>query len=66
MPLDLPFPFTLPRLFRNPTISNFFLFPLELRNSGVRLYVYLFWGGGVWGVKGMKLCHGVLGFFFED
>ena len=30
--------FALPRLFRNPAISNFFLFPLELRNSGVRLY----------------------------
>ena len=30
--------FTLPRLFRNPTISNFFPFPLGLRNSGVRLY----------------------------
>ena len=24
IPLDLPFPFTLPRLFRNPAISNFF------------------------------------------
>ena len=31
--------FTLPRLFRNPAISNFFPFPLGLRNSGVRLYV---------------------------
>ena len=40
IPLDLPFPFTLPRLFRNPAISNFFLFPLGLRNSGVRQYVY--------------------------
>ena len=30
--------FTLPRLFRNPAISNFFPFPLGLRNSGVRLY----------------------------
>ena len=38
MPLDLPFPFTLPRLFRSPAISNFFSFPLGLRNSGVRLY----------------------------
>ena len=28
--------------------------------------VYLFWGGRGWGVKGMKLCYGVLGFFFED
>ena len=37
IPLDLPFPFILPRLFRNPTISNFFPFPLGLRNSGVRL-----------------------------
>ena len=36
--LDLPFPFTLPRLFRNPAISIFFFsFPLGLRNSGVRL-----------------------------
>ena len=41
MPLDLPFPFTLPRLFRNPAISNFFPFPLGLRNSGVRLYIFL-------------------------
>ena len=39
MPLDLPFPFTLPRLFRRPAISNFFPFPLGLRNSGVRLYI---------------------------
>ena len=39
IPLDLPFPFTLPRLFRNPAISIFFPFPLRLRNSGVRLYV---------------------------
>ena len=39
MPLDLPFPFTLPRLFRSPAISNFFSFPLGLRNSGVRLYL---------------------------
>ena len=31
--------FTLPRLFRNPAISNFFPFPLGLRNSGVRLYL---------------------------
>ena len=38
MPLDLPFPFTLPRLFRSPAISNFFSFPLGLGNSGVRLY----------------------------
>ena len=30
--------FTLPRLFRNPAISNFFPFPLGLRNSGVQLY----------------------------
>ena len=37
MPSDLPFPFTLPRLFRSPTISNIFSFPLGLRNSGVRL-----------------------------
>ena len=37
MPLDLPFPFTLPRLFRSPAILNFFPFPLG-RNSGVRLY----------------------------
>ena len=36
--MDLPFPFTLPRLFRNPAISTFFPFPLGLRNSGVRLY----------------------------
>ena len=41
MPLDLPFPFTLPRLFRSPAISNFFPFPLGLRNSGVRLYTSL-------------------------
>ena len=39
MPLDFPFPFTLPRLFRSPAISNFFSFPLGLRNSGVRLYL---------------------------
>ena len=39
MPLDLPFPFTLPRLFRSPAISNFFPFPLGLRNSGVQLYI---------------------------
>ena len=39
MPLDLLFPFTLPRLFRSPAISNFFSFPLGLRNSGVRLYL---------------------------
>ena len=33
----------------------------------VSRYVYLiFFLGGGWGVKGMKLCHGVLGFFFED
>ena len=32
--------FTLPRLFRNPAISNFFPFPLGLRNSGVRLYFH--------------------------
>ena len=37
MPFDLPFPFTLPRLFRSPAISNFFSFPLGLRNSGDRL-----------------------------
>ena len=37
--MDLPFPFTLPRLFRNPAISIFFPFPLGLRNSGVRLYL---------------------------
>ena len=42
IPLDLPFPFTLPRLFRNPAISNFFPFPLGLRNSGVRLYFICF------------------------
>ena len=30
--------FTLLRLFRNPAISNFFPFPLGLRNSGVQLY----------------------------
>ena len=30
--------FTLPRLFRNPAISNLFPFPLGLRNSGVQLY----------------------------
>ena len=30
--------FTLPQLFRNLAISNFFPFPLGLRNSGVRLY----------------------------
>ena len=37
--------FTLPRLFRNPAISNFFPFPLGLRNSGVRLYIQmaLYW-----------------------
>ena len=34
--------FTLPRLFRNPAISNFFPFPLGLRNSGVRLYLLFF------------------------
>ena len=28
MPLDLPFPFTLPRLFRSPAISNFFFISL--------------------------------------
>ena len=33
MPLDLPFPFTLPRLFRSPAISNFFSFPLNLEES---------------------------------
>ena len=33
--------FTLPRLFRNPAISNFFPFSLGLRNSGVRLYFRL-------------------------
>ena len=32
--------FTLPRLFRNPAISNFFPFPLGLRNSGVQLYLH--------------------------
>ena len=37
IPLDLPLSFTLPRLFRNPAISNFFPFPPGLRNSGVRL-----------------------------
>ena len=31
--------FTLPRLFPNPAISNFFPFPLGLRNSAVQLYV---------------------------
>ena len=31
--------FTLPRLFRSPAISNFFPFPLGLRNGGVRLYI---------------------------
>ena len=36
MPLDLPFPFRLPRLFRSPATSTFFSFPLGLRNSGVR------------------------------
>ena len=35
--------FTLPRLFRNPAISNFFPFPLGLRNSGVRLYYYYYY-----------------------
>ena len=35
--LGFTLPFTLPRLFRNPAISNFFPFPLGLRNSGVRL-----------------------------
>ena len=37
--------FTLARLFRNPAISNFFPFPLGLRNSGVRLYIQmaLYW-----------------------
>ena len=37
--------FTLPRLFRNPAISNFFPFSLGLRNSGVRLYIQmaLYW-----------------------
>ena len=34
--------FTLPRLFRNPAISNFFPFPLGLRNSGVRLYYWYY------------------------
>ena len=43
MPLDLPFPSTLPRLFRSPAISNFFSFPLGLRNSGVRLYYYYYY-----------------------
>ena len=38
MSLDLPFPFTLSRLFRSPAISNVFPFPLGLPNSGVRLY----------------------------
>ena len=42
MPFDLPFPFTLPQLFRSPAISNFFSFPLGLRNSGVRLYYLKF------------------------
>ena len=31
--------FTLPWLFQNPAISNFFPFPLRLRNSRARLYV---------------------------
>ena len=34
--------FTLARLFRNPAISNFFPFPLGLRNSGVQLYTPTF------------------------
>ena len=46
MPLDLPFPFTLPRLFRSPAISNFFSFPQGLRNSGVRLYLLNYDGDG--------------------
>ena len=33
--------FTLPRLFRNPAISNFFRFPLGLQNSGVQLYFFI-------------------------
>ena len=41
MPLDLLFRFMLPWLFRNPATSNFFPFPLGLRNSGVRLYMYV-------------------------
>ena len=32
--------FTLPQLFRNPAISKFFPFPLELRNSGVQQYFH--------------------------
>ena len=35
MPLDLPFPFTLPRLFRNPAISDFFFhFPWDFEIAG--------------------------------
>ena len=34
MPLDLPFPFTLPRLFRSPAISNFFHFPWDFEIAG--------------------------------
>ena len=34
MPLDLPFPFTLPRLFRSPAISNFFFFPWDFEIAG--------------------------------
>ena len=34
MPLDLPFPFTLPRLFRSLAISNFFDFPWDFEIAG--------------------------------
>ena len=55
--------FTPPRLFRNPAISNFFPFPLGLRNSGVQLQLQqvctvtpYFGGGGIrGGVRENKL-----------
>ena len=43
--------FTLPRLFRNPAISNFFPFPLGLRNSGVRLV-----GCDIFSLHYVRLC----------
>ena len=44
--LGFTLPFTLPRLFRSRAISNFFSFPLGLRNSGVRLYLLNYDGDG--------------------
>ena len=44
--LGFTLPFTLPRLFRSPAISNFFSFPQGLRNSGVRLYLLNYDGDG--------------------